>query len=386
VNKQVAEYLQQIEHRIVIASGVASKAEAQVDLAWCQFRVGEIDSAAATLDEVFALGRSLPHSEQAQVLSIATCGEGVISCQRGRYPEAVKQFLRTLEAARTASVPHIHARALAFLAVACGRLGAHREGLEYGLAGLEAGIDTNDLRAIVTARMAIANLHNEREQSELALRYLKEVTDLAGELGDPFTLGALKSSLASSSCNLATTLAANSTNDALSDKVLKQALCEANEMAEDCLAHSRAMGHVFAELCALGNLSEIAFMRGDLQEAITLIGRVHAMSIKLDSLNNMAYSLLLWGGYDLKAGRADDALGRLLEALGYAKQSGYLEAEAKIYQKLTECYEKQGRLLDALDAQRSCARALESQRVYETANLALLTEARREFFGGSAGH
>jgi tetratricopeptide (TPR) repeat protein len=380
VNKQVAEYLQQIEHRIAAAPDAPAKAEAQVDLAWCRFRLGQADLANAIIDEIFALSRSLSPPEQAQVLSIAMCGEGVISGHRGRYPEALSQLLKTIEAAQAADMPHIRARALAFIAMTCGRLGAHRDGLEYGLAGLDAGLDTADLRAIVTARIAVANLHNEREQSDLALRYLKEVTALAAELGDPFTQGAVKSSLASSACNVAKTLAANSTHDALSDKELKQALRDATEMTNDSLEHSRALDHVFAEISMLGNLSEIAFMQGDIDEAVALIGRVNEMSIKLDSINNTAYSLLLWAGYDFTAGRVDEALSRLQQGLAYAKQSGYLEAEAKIYQKLAECYERQGRLPDALDAQKNCARVLELQRASETANLAVLTEAKRDLF------
>lgn len=379
MNRQVAEYLQQLERRIANTGAATAKAEAQADFALCQFRAGEIDSARATLDEVFALGLTLDRAEQARVTAIALCGEAVMLSHRGRYPEAVSQFLHTVEVAQTAGMPHIRARALAFLAVACGRLGAHRDGLEYGLAGLDAGIETNDLRAIVTARMAIANLHNEREQSDLALRYLREVTELAEALGDPFTLGAVKSSLASSSCNYATTLAAKSTNDALSIKDLNQALREAKKLGEDSLVHARASGYVFAELCALGNLAEVAFMEGKIDDAVVMIGQAFAIGVKLDSINNMAFSLLVWGGYDLHAGRVDEATRRLNEGLKYAKQAGYLEAEAKIQQKLSECYQKQGRLHDALDAQKRFATVLESQRLAELANLAVLTEAKREF-------
>jgi tetratricopeptide (TPR) repeat protein len=379
MNTQVAEYLQLLKRRVVTANDAASKAEAQIDLAICRLRLGEVDLAAAMVQEVFSLSQSLEVSERLRVAVVAMFGKGVIQTYQGRFADAVGQLLDTIEEARIARMPHIRARSLAVLAVACSQLGAHRDGLEYGLAGLDAGTDANDLRAIVMARIAIANLHSEHEKPDIAIRYLQEVGEQAALLGDPFALCAVKGSLASASCNLVTMLAEKAENNLASREAFSRELHDAKERAEDGLEYSRAIGHVFFELSVLGSLSELYFVEGNTDEAIALISRVYEMSIKLDSLNSAAYALTLWGTYNLKIGRVGEALGRFQEGLVFAKQSGLLSYEAKIQQKLSECYEKQGRLLDALNALRSYARCIELQRMSELDNLVALTDAKRDF-------
>jgi tetratricopeptide (TPR) repeat protein len=379
VNTQVAEYLQLLKRRVVTAHDAASKAEAQIDLAFCQLRLGEIDLAVTMVQEVFSLGRSLEGPEGLRVMAIAMYGEGVVRIYQGRIVEVVSQLLDTIEAARIARMPHIRARSLAVLTMACLQLGAYRDGLEYGLAGLDAGIETNDLRAIVLARIAIANLHSEHEKPDVAIRYLQEVAEAAAKLGDPFALCAVKGSLAAASCNLVIILAAKAENDGSGRESFTQALLDAQERAEDGLSYSRTIGHVFFELSLLGTLSELAFIKGDTDEAIALIGRAYEMSVKFKGLNSKAYALLQWGTYTLKAGSVDEAQSRFQEGLVCARQSGLLEYEAKIQQKLSECYERQGRLLEALQAQRGYANCIESQRMSELTNLVALTDARRDF-------
>jgi tetratricopeptide (TPR) repeat protein len=379
VKKPVADYLQLLKRRVVTAVDVAAKAEAQVDLALFELRTGKVDLANAMLGNVFSLGRSLDGLERLQVVAIAMFGEGVVHIHQGRFVEAVSQLLDTIEAARLARTPHICARALTYLARACTELAAYRDGLEYGLAGLDAGADTKDLRAIVLAHIAIAILHSKHQQPDLGVRYLQEVAGSAAELGDPFVMCIVKGCIAGAACNIAAAIAAGALIDASQENALKRALHDARGDAEDALAYSRTIDDLFSELAALGNLSEVAFMQENFAEAIAFVAQAYEIAVRLDSIHNASHLLLLWGGYNLKVGRVDEALGRLEEGLDYAKQSGYLEVEAKIQQKLAECYERQDRLLDALNAQKSYAKCIESQRVSELTNLVALTEAKRNF-------
>lgn len=378
MNTKVAEYLQLLKRRVVTATDAAAKAEAQVDLALFQLRAGEVDLTAAMLQEVYAMGELLGEPERSQVLAIATYGKGVVSVEKGRLSEAVSLFLHAANASRIARAPRFHARSLAYLAQTCARLGAHRDSIEFAVAGLNAESSAKDLRTVIAAHGAFVLIYYDREQFDLALHHVREATVAAAALGDPFQVCAMKCASAATTSGLASLLMAKAANDATSKNAFEQALSRAREECEESLAYSREVSNSFVELAAMGNLSEVAFMKGDADEAIALIHRAYAMSVKLDSLANAANSLMLWGGYELMIGRVGDALGHLEEGLDYAKQSGSAEFEVKILRKLSECYEKQGRLHDALDAQRSYALSLQSQRLSELTNLVALTEAKRE--------
>jgi tetratricopeptide (TPR) repeat protein len=375
MNLLVTEYLERIETRIAAATDAVTKADAEVDLALCQLRGGHAESASLMLDKVFADCRALTAPEQAKVMSLAMYGVGIVYYQCGRYAEAVSQLLNANEAARIAHMPQIGARALAFLAVACARQGAHRDGLDYGLAGLEAGIKTNDLRAIVTARLGIATLHNERNQPARAMSYLDEVIASVDALGDPFTQTALVAARAATSVFQARTVAERVLDDPFGQAELKAVLETARQLSDESLVHARASGHRPAEISALGNLADVAFMADHTTEAIKLMGQAFALAKEVGSVDNMALARMVLAKYQLKIGRVEEALGNLNEAFEYAKQSGLLEAETDILQKLSECYERLGRPGEALDALKRYARQLELQREVAQTDIAALTAA-----------
>jgi hypothetical protein len=81
MNVLVAEYLEWIESRIATATDAMAKADAEVDLAFCQLRSSHTESASLMLDQVFVAGRALAQPEQAKVLSVAMHGAGEISTQ-----------------------------------------------------------------------------------------------------------------------------------------------------------------------------------------------------------------------------------------------------------------------------------------------------------------
>ncbi len=374
----VEQYLQRLTDQIETAKSSLAKAESQVELALCKLRTGDNAAATALLDAVRSATEVENRFERARMLCVVSYGSGVTRYQLGHYAEAVSELLNTVEAARVTQMPHIRARALSFLAIACGPLGAHRDAIEYGRAGLEAGTQANDLRAILTARFAMAKLYTDYGQIELANRQLDDARAAVEALQDPFTAVAFENLRVASLCKHASKLAARATNDQLSHDALEKALNDAQTLGELTLLSVRESSHRLSEVLILTALAEVAFLQYKYPKAIALISESYSVASKFQGLDNMAQSLLLWGGYNLAVGRVDEALARLEEGLEYARESGCAEIEAKIHQKLSECYERLGRMLESLNALKRFAFSLESQRNIELADLAKLSEMKHD--------
>lgn len=381
----VKEYRQTLEERVAGAPNETAKAEAEVERVLWQLRTGEGVAATAALSKMSTAGASMAQPDRARVTAVAMYGAAVASYQLGHYAEAVSELLNTIEAARIAHMPQIHARALAFVAVACARLGAHRDGLAYGLEALEAGVLTGDLRTMVTARLAMATLHNERDQPERALRYLEDVVEPAERLGDPLTLCALKAARAATAVTQVQTIRDQLRNDTVTQTALRIALQRAHRLSDESLAHARNAGHRPAEISALGNCAEVAFIAGDVDGAIAIISSAFDLAKGIGSVDNMASAKLTWGSYLFSLEQIEQALSQLLQGLDYARESGLVDVEKNIQQKLSQCYERLGRPLDALAALKGYARTLELQRNAELADLAALTELKRELLSVRGG-
>jgi tetratricopeptide (TPR) repeat protein len=379
LSPDVAAYLARLQRRIDNAPNDLQKIEALVEMATLNVKTADSAAANAAIERAHYLAGNLAPAQRALGQTFAMYGDGLLAFHAARYSIAISTILNTIEAARIARSEAIRARSLAMLALITGRLGAKGEALEYGIAALTAANKISDARAQVQAHVALGNLHLEREEAGAAKLEFIAANKASMSLNDPLTTAAVLSNLAAAA-SIATKLALDEHKNNGKDSNKCREVVEASfATCQTVLAECRTSGNRYAEVAALGNLAEMHFMEGRNIEALALIDEALAVTSVSQNIDQLAYALYLRGVYLAAEKHVDEALASLAEALKYAKQSGFQDAQTRIYKTIAQCYEAKNEPVAALVAYKSHVAGIEAQQLVERANTQKMAEFRREF-------
>jgi tetratricopeptide (TPR) repeat protein len=375
----LAQYRLRIQQRIDSGANTISQIEALVEMAGLQVRTAELKEANAAIDLAHLLCEKLERHDRAIGNTFAMYGAGLMAYYRAEYTVAISTLLNALESARMARNLIIRARSLAMLALICGRLGAQRDGLEYGLSAIEIANRVNDPRAIVQAHVALGNLYNDRDDPSAARQEFESALSASETLGDPLTIAAIHSNLAATAYTAAR-LAAEEGKRGDKEAIIARAVIESSfSICRDVLARCRVSGNRYSEVAALGNLAELHFLQGDVAQALTLINETYELAKISQNLDHLAYTEYLRGSYLLESKRVADAKASLQAGLAASKQSGYLDAETRIYKVIAQCFEADGEYGEAIAAYKNHIAGLDKQRAAERANMRKMADVRRQF-------
>jgi diguanylate cyclase (GGDEF)-like protein len=365
-----SDYLYSLQSKVRRASTPIETAEALADLAFAEMRMGQSSSANAKLAELADLAQRLALPEIAATHAYL---QGVFEFYVGHTTISITHFLNARRMARLANAARIEARSLAALCPALSAIGAYSDAIDAAEQALEIASTVGDDRAVMTARISLANLHADRQDGDAALAQLALAEPVLARLGDPLTSSSFDGSRVNALIVNARRLMADPTEENRKTVEATLKLCEIVAKAADETAHQKA------QIYSWTSLGHGYHLLGDTQRALMAVDRAISIGKQSSLKESLASAYHVKAKLLIHMERYPEAAKLLMDASEDTSATSYLALQEDVEATRVTCFEKMGDIAAALEASKTQTRLLIEQRTKERANLDALRKAKREF-------